>query len=252
MLLFVRHGRSTGNVAKLAAWAADKAEGGKKHELAYQESLKFVDCPLAEQGLQEATAAKARTAAWQERPTLIVCSPLTRAIQTAAIVFEEDLARGTAELVIRPEVREYYPDNNENQGRRVAELRACPQLQALSRWKDVERALSDEATRTWREQWDTQWACGPGGAWQAHVGSISRVRAFMRWLEAQPGTTVAVVCHYGAINNLLNSEPWTVGLPRFGDPARFPCGGLAKRFDIANCGWVAVVASPYVQHASSE
>ena len=37
---------------------------------------------------------------------MLLCSPLTRAIQTAALMFGTDLASGAATLILRPEVRE--------------------------------------------------------------------------------------------------------------------------------------------------
>lgn len=99
----IRHGQSTGNVAKLAAWAADDGTGKSDHFDSYRESLSHVDARLTEQGCQEA-----RNAAGRIRPELVVCSVLTRAIQTAAIMFEDLLRTGEVKLVIRPELREFW------------------------------------------------------------------------------------------------------------------------------------------------
>ncbi|CAE8656431.1 unnamed protein product, partial [Polarella glacialis] len=136
---------------------------------------------------------------------------------------------------------EFFPDNNENQGRPVAELRCCPVLRELRAWPAVRKALSDEATVDWREKWDSEWARGDG--WQEHCGAGCRLDSYADWLASRPETMVAVVCHFGTINNILNSEPWAKGLPRSGDPTRWPCGGLAKRFAVPNCGWVAALSS---------
>lgn len=244
VLCFLRHGQSTGNAAKVAAMREDEKCGGTAHEEAYRRSLEYVDARLTAIG--EAQAVEARWQhiwCWRHQPTLIVCSPLTRAIQTAALLFERELMDGRARLVIRPELREFYPDNNENQGRTVPELRACRQLLALPCWEAVQAALSDDAVSEWREAWDSEWACAEG-SWQLHVFDVHRLAGFWRWLRGQQERHVAVVCHWGAINNLLNLEPWADGLERHGDPARFPCGGLALRFNLRNCGWIAVVASP--------
>ncbi|CAE8728628.1 unnamed protein product, partial [Polarella glacialis] len=102
-------------------------------------------------------------------------------------------------------------------------------------------ALSDEATVDWREKWDSEWARGDG--WQEHCGAGCRLDSYADWLASRPETMVAVVCHFGTINNILNSEPWAKSLPRSGDPTRWPCGGLAKRFAVPNCGWVAALSS---------
>ena len=39
-----------------------------------------------------------------------------------------------------PELREFYPDNNENQGRAITDLQQCPTLSALAAWPAVEKA----------------------------------------------------------------------------------------------------------------
>lgn len=246
LLWFVRHGQSTGNAAKMIAWAADAREGGAEHQRRYEHSLAYIDAPLTELGTEQASTARERVAAWSAKPLLIICSPLTRAIQTAALVFERELENGTARLVIRPELREFFPENNENSGRPLAELRCCPRLRSLARWPDVEKALSDDATAEWRLLWDSTWARGAEGAWQAHVADVGRLAGFSAWLAQRPEAAVAVVSHFGAINNFLNLEPWADGLPRVGDPSRWPCGGLARRFQLQNCSWVAVLASPRV------
>lgn len=244
VLCFIRHGQTTGNLAKLRAMAVDEVTGGTACTEAYQAALDYVDTPLTELGENQAIETRwLHVWGWRHRPTLVACSPMTRAIQTAALLFERELMDGRARLVIRPELREFFPDNNENQGRTLSELRACPRLLALPCWDSVQAALSDEAVSEWREVWDAEWACTEG-SWQAHVSDVHRLAAFWRWLGGQHERHVAVVCHFGAINNILNLEPWADGLERHGDPARFPCGGLAIRFPVPNCGWVAVVASP--------
>eukprot|EP00931_Biecheleriopsis_adriatica_P013091 TRINITY_DN114419_c0_g1_i1.p1 TRINITY_DN114419_c0_g1~~TRINITY_DN114419_c0_g1_i1.p1 ORF type:complete len:342 (-),score=67.87 TRINITY_DN114419_c0_g1_i1:4-1005(-) len=248
LLWYFRHGQSTGNAAKLLAMQADQAAGGgTKHLDAYTTSFEYIDTPLSEAGKLQALRAQEVVSSWKVKPVLVVCSPLTRAIQTAAIIFERELIEGSARLVIRPELREFFPDNNENQGRPVAQLLACPQLQALTSWPRVEEALCEDATLEWRQQWDSCWAQGSGGEWQKHCGSLSRLLDFRAWLSRSRETTVAVVAHFGSINNLLNLEPWADGrereLPWRGViPAA--AGGLAKRFALENCSWVAFLHVP--------
>lgn len=250
LLWHVRHGQSTGNVAKEIALAADKKEGCRRHGEAYQADYRHADAFLTETGEQQARLAKAQVAKWRLKPSLIVCSPLTRAIQTAAIMFEQELEDGTARLVIRPELREVFPLLPEDRGRTITELRSCHRLRALARWSDIEQALSDEATSAWRDNWDSKWAKGADGAWQAHCRNPQRFSSFMSWLSSRSESMIAIVSHWGTINNMLNREPWVEGyqkilVPEWFDKETWP-DGLGKRFNMPNCGWVAVHALPHV------
>lgn len=223
-------------------------DGTGEHFLRYKADLAHADARLTERGRAQALATRQRVLEWGAKPVLIVSSPLTRSIQTAAIVFEEELAAG-ARLVIRPEIREYFADFPEAQGRSVAELRQCPTLRRLAQWPAVAAALSDEATAEWRAAWDERWARGSGGAWEAHCGSAGRMQEFRTWLLGRPEPYIAVVSHWGTINNYLNREPWAAGLERTElpwphDKSAWPAGGLARMFNVPNCGWIVVRVSP--------
>ncbi|KAK3281662.1 hypothetical protein CYMTET_10558 [Cymbomonas tetramitiformis] len=251
VLWLIRHGQSTGNVAKEEAWTGDAAEGAHCHTryTAYRQSLDHIDSPLTQKGCEQAGETQRLISAWEKKPELVVCSALTRAIQTAAIMFAHELESGTARLVIRPELRECFADNNENSGRPLAELRQCSQLRALPCWRNIEAALSDEATAEWGQHWDAHWARGAGGAWQAHVSDPARHEAFSRWLAAQSERYVAIVSHWGTINNWLNRQPWTAEIERVPVSStwiasEWPTEGIARRFGVRNAEWIAVVLSP--------
>jgi len=247
----VRHGQSTGNVAKEIARAADNGTGENLHEIQYQAETAYIDAPLTDLGLSQAEKAREYVASWHEKPQLIVCSPLTRAIQTAAVMFKDVLGDGHARMVIRPELREFWANNNENMGRTLAELNACPHLQALLQLPTVQFALSSDATADWKEQWDTHHARGDG-SWQEHVTDVTRLLASRVWLGRQPETKIAVVSHWGTINNSLNREPWARNMKKQRVPAAWnskswPQDGLAKIFNMTNCGWIAVTMTPSMQ-----
>ena len=233
----VRHGQSTGNAARAAGVAG------------YARDEAYADTPLSELGERQARDGAAAIAAqWgaARPPTLIVCSPLTRAIQTAALMFGGLLGSGAAALVLRPEIREYWHDNVENRGRALAELRRCPRLRRLPCWEAaVAPALAAAAAAEWGAAWDGGQAAGGGGAWEAHCASGERTEAFRQWLAQQPAQRIAVVSHWGALNNLLNREPWaerrrkrTVGANWH--PASWPDGRVAQLFSVPNCGWVCL------------
>lgn len=183
---------------------------------------------------------------------------------SAAIIFEELLVTGQAKLVIRPEIREFWPDNIENCGRSLAELRRCPKITSLPAYAEaVQGALSEEATAKWSEAWDGGQADGAGGigdqGWRDHCGSGTRIEEFRSWLAGRSEDRIAVVSHWGAINNVLNREPWARSVAEhekefrdINDDDTWTCGytgvwaegGLAQMFGMPNCGWVAVELSP--------
>jgi len=243
-----RHGQSTGNAAKKAARAADEGTGRKDSDARYRADESLADAPLTELGVEQAQEARARVAGWSAKPSLVVCSPLTRAIQTATLVFQDLLLEGSARLVVLPELREVHNDVFENSGRPVAELRNSKELRSSPCWGVIEAALSDDATAEWRESWDTSWARGDG--WRAHVADASRLVAFSCWLADRQESMVATVSHWGTINNLMNREAWADGLPRtqvrdsWGPDTTWPLGGVARKFEMPNCGWIAVALSP--------
>lgn len=250
LVWFFRHGQSTANAAFAAATAADRQDGHADGEgesfMRYKADIAYIDAPLTSAGLAQAVAAQQKIEAWKVQPSLIVCSPLTRALQTAAIIFEPLLASGAARLVVRPELREFFGDLMEARGRTLPDLRRCPQLRALAQWPAVDAALSEAATADWQALWDEQWAEGAHGAWQEHCEDGRRMEAFGRWLAAQPDTHIATVSHWGTINNFLNRQPWAESapprreLPWAHDASAWPPGGLARVFEVPNCGWIAV------------
>jgi hypothetical protein len=141
--------------------------------------------------------------------------------------------------------REFWPDNIENRGRSLPALRSCEQLAELGCWEVVEQALSEECTSDWGEEWDNGQAEGEDGAWQQHCVSGERMEKFRQWFAGREEQRVAVVSHWGAINNLLNREPWADSRNKFHlDKSWFPESwsddGLAQMFSMPNCGWVAV------------
>eukprot|EP01043_Picozoa_sp_COSAG02_P059131 COSAG02_NODE_7480_length_2993_cov_40.034900_1_plen_406_part_00 len=241
----VRHGESEGNVAKHKAQALDKATGTDRrdHFEAYLADPRHVDAPLSPEGVAQAKRAAEAVALWKHTPTLIVASPMTRALQTASIIFEAQLEAGTAKLVIRPELREFFSRMQESRGRPIPELQACPRLQ---KYAPLQVALREAQNEQWAADWDRSLATGD--AYVDHVESPTRIEEFRVWLANRPERHIATVSHWGTINNLLNREPWAdaSGETRSGRVAgklAWPDGGLARTFEMPNAGWLAVVAT---------
>lgn len=251
ILWHVRHGESEGNVAKHKAQALDEAAGGGKRNFeAYLADPRYADAPLSAEGVAQAKRAAAAVATWKHTPTLIVVSPMTRALQTASIVFEAQLKARTAALVIRPEMREFFSRMQESRGRPIPELQACPLLRDFA---PLQAALQDAKREAWAAEWDRTLATGDG--YVDHVESPTRMEEFRVWLAERPDRRIATVSHWGTINNLLNREPWADvsgetrdGRQRAGKQGlAWPEGGLARTFEMPNAGWIAVVATEAVQ-----
>lgn len=276
-----RHGESTANLAGKAARAADTARGDGEQTFTreHEADVTYADAPLTATGMQQASERRTEIAGWSIRPTLIVSSPLTRALQTAAIIFDDDIKAGVP-LVVRPELREFFPNLAQDRGRTLAALRADEALSALPNSHVVLAALSDDATAEWRHEWDAWQACaeseetGDAAAegdawrpiertWQAHSADGGRIGAFKAWLATQPHTRVATVSHFGTCNALVNHEPcveasglarkpaeeigmnafaWRLGvLPMMS--AEQGGGQRGTRVEMPNCGHVALVYS---------
>ena len=170
----------------------------------YMADERHLDAPLSAEGVRQAERAAGKVASWALRPTLVVCSPLTRALQTAALVFVKELAEGTARLVIRPELREFFAHMPEAKGRPLAELLACPRLQAAP----VQAALHSARGERWAASWDGSWAQGEGHV--AHTESATRIEDFRHWLAGCEDKRVATVSHWGTINILLSKRCTTL------------------------------------------
>lgn len=246
-----RHGESTANVAEREAIAADTARGdGLATERQRQEcDDAFSDAPLSATGIQQAEVRRIEVASWQVRPQLVVTSPLLRAIQSAAHIFAEDLAAGVP-LVVRPELREFFPNLASSAGRPLSLLRSDSALQSLPNADVVLAALSDEACAGWREEWDLWQASSH--CWQCHSGDGNRVDEFKAWLRQQPFQRIATVSHFGTINALVNHEPCieAAGLARqaaeqiAANPFAWKLGVIPAaggvRINVKNCGHVVL------------
>jgi hypothetical protein len=112
LVWFYRHGQSFGNVASAAARAADGIQTGEPGYpgpavQAYKLDESLEDAALTEIGVGQAQATGASNAAahadgsGDAKPEVVVCSPLTRALQTAALIFERELLAGEVRACVR-------------------------------------------------------------------------------------------------------------------------------------------------------
>jgi broad specificity phosphatase PhoE len=122
-LLVLRHGESSGNVARDAAEAA----GLSVIDIA----LRDMDVPLSERGVRQAQAVGGWLASPRHRPTVVIASPYVRAEQTARIALEaagldiplhlderlREREFGILDRLTRAGIRERYPEQAEARAR---------------------------------------------------------------------------------------------------------------------------------------
>ncbi len=182
VVYFMRHGQSFANRRPM-------------RERQHDESL--TDSPLTELGVLQCRDMQSFVKRF--RAQLVVCSPLTRSIQTTCIAFEKEIS---SPLLAWPICTEFHPQYPESQGRVVEELRMDESLTSLSRFKDM--CLNNVV-----------------GKWWALASEYSRVYAFIAWLRFTPLSRIAVVSHSGFIRAVVKA-------------ARF--GG---ELSLHNCSWLS-------------
>eukprot|EP00928_Gymnodinium_smaydae_P001140 TRINITY_DN10414_c0_g1_i2.p1 TRINITY_DN10414_c0_g1~~TRINITY_DN10414_c0_g1_i2.p1 ORF type:complete len:244 (+),score=46.74 TRINITY_DN10414_c0_g1_i2:60-791(+) len=173
----IRHGESA-------------AQGFKRRERWNPSSHHLRDVALAPAG--ELQAANLRLDG--EPPELVVCSPLTRAVQTALLAFGTSKVPIVAHPCLREAAPRAYgavgsPQQPECRGRPVNELVADGRLPEVAR---VDWSLMPPGSEPW---------------WSEVVESEEefeqRLSSFSAWLSDRPETSFAVVCHFYVIQTLL-------------------------------------------------
>jgi broad specificity phosphatase PhoE len=201
---FVRHGQATHNVRA----EVRRSEGCSMEEfLAIMGEDDELDADLTEIGREQARA-KARP--W-EGIELVVCSPLSRAIETATLIFGDQLP-----FVSYEGLREWNGLLTNGQRRPTAQLTA--------RFPHVDFSLLPPTDETWSVE-----------ALEPKEEVANRGLTFLDWLCCREETEIAVVAHGGIFSALFEHES-------VDDVARY----LAPRF--GNCD-VRSVEMRYLSNA---
>lgn len=171
---FVRHGQATHNVRA----EVRRSEGCSMEEfLATMKEDDQLDADLTEIGRAQ---ARARARPW-EGVELVVCSPLSRAIETATLVFGDRLP-----FVAYEGLREWNGLLINGQRRPTAQL--------VSRFAHVDFSLIPPTDETWSAE-----ALEPADA------VASRGLAFLEWLACREEGQIAVVAHGGIFAAMFES-----------------------------------------------
>ena len=188
---FVRHGQATHNVR---AEVRRSAGCSMEEFLATMKADDQLDADLTEIGRAQ---ARAQARPW-EGVELVVCSPLSRAIETATLIFGDQLP-----FVAHEGLREWNGLLINGQRRPTAQL--------LPRFPHVDFSLVPPTDETWSAE-----------ALEPKEEVASRGLAFLEWLACREESQIAVVAHGGIYSAMFEHES-------VDDVARF----LSPRF--GNC-----------------
>jgi len=189
ILHLVRHGQALHNV---------RAEAARSAGCSFDEFLQLmreddaVDADLTPIGVQQAEAVRDDTTA---RPQLVVASPLSRALQTADIIFG---AGATAPRSPPPFVcLETFRERNGlllNGMRRPASF-----LRERFGAVDFDDIAPGDEDAAWHEWGDKRLENAPTCAKRAYAG--------LQWIAARPEEDIALVAHGGLFDAMTNHLP---------------------------------------------
>ena len=193
---FIRHGQSEGNAAGLDKDHADP---------------QYLDSPLTSRGRTQARSWHPAVNSWCIE--IVLVSPLIRALETAAILFER-VPSGVS-IQITPSAREGWWTASENRGRLAAGLLAGTETGAAGepvRWPAIsdlpasERIVGLERVEApspaaWDPVDENEFlALSPATAEACWIASLGRLEDEIMACDA---STIAVVCHWGVIKAFL-------------------------------------------------
>jgi broad specificity phosphatase PhoE len=173
-IYLIRHGQSRGQDAK-------------KNGLDRKTDPKLRDCDLTEKGVSEALhISKLFTEEDLASIQLVISSPLTRALHTASLAFQDK------NILVHYDLREVgskVPENNPRDMKFV--LR---DLGPTLSQRDETVTVDADSLRP--EDWPRDYS--------PSVVKKDRIRKVLHWIyEERPETTIAIVCHYNVIRSAV-------------------------------------------------
>lgn len=180
-IVFIRHAQSE-------AQAYGEAHGSRSRS----DAAHLVDCALSIEGRR--AIENLRTPL--DHIQLVVVSPMTRALQTACIAFQDH----QIPMISHPALAEFAAVKRmrgvENVGRPLAQLKVEPGLTSLSRFASIDFKIVQEIERTHPTPW-----------WELDDERINQnMEIVKQWLADRPETCIAVVGHCNSSMRLLNTK----------------------------------------------
>lgn len=225
----VRHGESVWNAAQ-----ADKNVVAMLSE---------VDHPLNETGRRQAEGLAAHLvagggdAAEVMKAQLVVCSPLTRAIQTCLVALGPLLASGAHRVQLNPNAREKRNfGGKDSSGKHIGEAISVAMEQAMRELFPEAEAKAEELLRPRLdlELVQTQWWLGSKEDGSHVVERTAELLSQLRYCEAQ---SIVLVGHSHYFRELFRQfMPDAVAM----SAAQNPYGDALRQKKLSNCGIAAV------------
>lgn len=147
------------------------------------------DTMLTQEGRRQATALQSRVARLSPEPQLLLCSPLSRALETAELAFARLPA--LPRLVVRSARERIF--HASDCGRPPAVLKQC-----FPSWGGF-----DELPACW---WHDSGEAPESYALEAEENLERRVAALLAFVAERPEQSIAVVSHWGVLRALTGVE----------------------------------------------
>mmetsp|Transcript_9738 Transcript_9738/g.18795 ORF Transcript_9738/g.18795 Transcript_9738/m.18795 type:complete len:322 (-) Transcript_9738:49-1014(-) len=219
-LHLMRHGEALVNAAGRVFPKGDPRKS------AVRQDPKFFDSPLSEKGMLQSAALGAGTLDGRDDPPqveLVVCSPLTRAIQTATAVFapkgsaDEQAAGSAPRLYVLEALREFCGKNFQPCDQR----RMSEELAATFPHADLKHVPSGKDE-----------LLGPGRV-EGPESADARIQWLLAWLRERPETNIGCVAHMQILTRLLTKhlEPAGFDGSSYGDLDNLEVRSVPIRFD---------------------
>jgi len=219
-LHLMRHGEALVNAAGRVFPKGDPRKS------AVRQDPKFFDSPLSEKGMLQSAALGAGTLEGRDTPPrveLVVCSPLTRAIQTSTAVFApsgsavKQAAGSAPRLYVLEALREFCGKNFQPCDQR----RAPEELAAAFPHADLKHVPSGKDE-----------LLGPGRV-EAPESADARIHWLLAWLRERPETSIGCVAHMQILTRLLTKhlEPAGFDGSSYGDLDNLEVRSVPIRFE---------------------
>ena len=176
--IFIRHGESQAQAAR--KMGVDRSD----------QSL--LDCGLTQQGVNQAFSLGKQMIVDDLENTVIVCSPLTRALQTALIAFP------TVKKIVHSDLKEIGSDIPENIARPLSDLSDDTSLSLLPGWEYIDWT---ELPKKWP---NTKIKKLPQKS-KKELKKEFRQR-MLKYLSSRQEDTIIVICHYHVIHALISES----------------------------------------------
>jgi broad specificity phosphatase PhoE len=179
-----------------------------------EEMHKYRDSPLSARGIQQAQQLQKSRPEFVQDLDLVVTSPLTRALQTFELGVKDHVQDHVPIIALPHAAERLYLISD--QGRPVPELQKQFPYVDFETGFETDNAVGGSDGDSWwyQHQRDVRYAeWRPTGKGQRYAcpgepdhAFEERMLRLLKWLEDRPESKIAVVCHWGVIDWMLDVD----------------------------------------------